>query len=185
MPLVIQAPDWERGVYVAATIGSETTAAAAGTVGLVRRDPMAMLPFCGYHMGDYFKHWLKIGSELEHPPAIFGVNWFRKNSNGKFMWPGYGQNMRVLKWIVERVNGKAGATDGFLGFVPRYEDLDWSGMSDFNAKNFSELMKFDHEAWQIELKSHSDFFKQLGAKLPEEFSRIRQTAFDHMENGDC
>ncbi len=176
VPLVIQAPTWEKGVYIAATIGSETTAAAVGAVGIVRRDPMAMLPFCGYNMGDYFSHWLKIGSDLANPPAIFGVNWFRKNPEGKFMWPGYGQNMRVLKWIVDRVSGMAEAEQNVLGLFPRYEDLEWSGLDEFDAEKFNALMRLDYESWVKELQSHREFFDQMGNTLPEAFEKIHLSA---------
>ncbi|HEY9854155.1 MAG TPA: phosphoenolpyruvate carboxykinase (GTP) [Stenomitos sp.] len=168
VPLVFQAFNWAHGVYLGATMGSETTAAATGTIGAVRRDPMAMLPFCGYHMADYFNHWLKFGRELQNPPRIFHVNWFRKDQNGKFLWPGFGDNMRVLKWIIGRVHGGAYAIESPLGWMPRYEDLDWQG-SDFSFEKFDSVMSIDREAWKRETLSHEEFFFGLLDKLPKEF----------------
>jgi len=165
VPLISEARTWEEGVYKAATMGSETTAAASGAVGQVRRDPFAMLPFCGYHMGDYFNHWLRMGHAVANPPRIFSVNWFRKDADSRFVWPGFGQNMRVLKWAFERCAGTAAAAETPLGFVPRYEDLDWSGL-EFGETRFSSVMDLDLSQWKAELTSHDAFFDRLGAKRP-------------------
>jgi phosphoenolpyruvate carboxykinase (GTP) len=175
VPLVYEAKNWEYGVYLAATTGSETTAAATGAVGVIRRDPMAMLPFCGYHMGDYFTHWLKVGKAQANPPRIFGVNWFRKNAEGKFIWPGYGENMRVLKWIFERINGDAEAHESPLGFMPRYKDLDWNGLEEITKARFDELVSLEPEKWRKELDSHAEFFNSLAEKMPKEFKAIQES----------
>ncbi len=173
VPLVAEARTWEEGVYKAATMGSETTAAAAGAVGEVRRDPFAMLPFCGYHVGDYFQHWLKMGSSVAHPPRIFSVNWFRKDAKGKFVWPGFGQNMRVLQWVVERCAGRAGAHETATGWAPAYADLNWTG-SDFDPRRFERVMNLDRAEWQRELASHDELFAKLGAKRPTALQAERE-----------
>jgi phosphoenolpyruvate carboxykinase (GTP) len=171
MPLVCQSKDWQRGVYLAATLGSETTAAAAGEVGQVRRDPFAMLPFCGYHMADYFSHWLDMGKRITHQPQIFGVNWFRVDAKGNFLWPGFGENMRVLKWIFNCVNGCISGIDGPLGRMPRYEDMDWNGL-EFSKKEFEDAMNIDPKLWEKEVQLQEELFVSLQDKLPKEINSL-------------
>lgn len=171
VPLVTEARNWVEGVYMAATMGSETTAAAAGQQGVVRRDPFAMLPFAGYNMSDYFQHWLDLGKKLEAAgaklPRIYTTNWFRKGEDGKFVWPGYGENMRVLKWMIDRIEQKADGSEHVFGVSPRYEDLNWTGL-DFSAKQFDTVTSIDKAAWQAELKLHAELFEQLSHHLPKE-----------------
>jgi phosphoenolpyruvate carboxykinase (GTP) len=173
MPLVYQAFNWSSGVYIGATMGSEMTAAAAGTVGKVRRDPMAMLPFCGYHMGDYFRHWIKMQRSLSVTPRIFHVNWFRKNAEGKFLWPGYSENMRVLKWIVDRARVRAKARETAIGWVPDYDDMEWTGL-DFPREKFDQLQAFDRNAWKHEVIDHEELFIELHDHLPKEMVYERE-----------
>ena len=181
MPLVAQAFDWSHGVYLGATMASETTAAATGAVGKVRRDPMAMLPFCGYNIGDYFRHWLETGKRLTHPPLIFNVNWFRKTKEGKFLWPGFGDNMRVLKWMIDRCEGSDAAVKSPIGFLPHPNDLDLDGL-DLPHMSIVELLGVDHEEWQKELAGHDEFFASLGGVVPKELLEQRAQVAERFKN---
>jgi phosphoenolpyruvate carboxykinase (GTP) len=182
VPLVYQSFNWNFGVYLAATMGSETTAAAFGDMGKIRRDPFAMLPFLGYHIGDYINHWLQFGRNLPNAPRIFAVNWFRKDESytnesitqQKFLWPGFSENMRVLKWIFERINGHASAVESPIGWMPRYEDIDWKGIKNFSKEKFAKLMEVDREAWKQELLAHEELFERMYDKLPKEFLFMRE-----------
>jgi phosphoenolpyruvate carboxykinase (GTP) len=168
-PLVYEAMSWQHGVYIAATMASETTAAITGAVGVPRRDPMAMLPFCGYHMGDYFGHWLEMGRNIPHPPKIFHVNWFRKGADGKYLWPGYGENARVLKWMLERIEGKAAATETPIGAVPAPNAITLDGIN-VSRETMNELLRVEPADWAAEHADVGDFFKKFGDRLPEEIS---------------
>jgi phosphoenolpyruvate carboxykinase (GTP) len=170
----MEAFDWASGVYAAATMGSETTAAATGKVGVVRRDPMAMIPFCGYNMADYFAHWLKLGRAVKQPPRIFCVNWFRTDEKGRFIWPGFGENLRVLKWIVERCQGKAHATKTAIGYVPDFNDLSWAGLESFGPEQFAQVSALEQSQWKAELKMHDELLESFAAKLPGELKARRQ-----------
>lgn len=166
-PLVYQARDWNHGVFVGATMASETTAAAAGAVGVVRRDPMAMLPFCGYHMGDYFKHWIEMGKKIPNQPKIFHVNWFRRGDEGEFLWPGFGDNLRVLNWILDRCDGKVDAVETPIGFLPKKEDLDLNGL-DIADDVVDELLSVKKEYWTEDIAGQKEFFAKFGDRLPQE-----------------
>ena len=176
VPLVTEARNWSEGVYMAATMGSETTAAIAGQVGVVRRDPFAMIAFAGYNMSDYFQHWLDVGAKLARGgatlPRIYCVNWFRKGADGKFIWPGYGENMRVLEWVIDRLEGRAQGEENAFGVSPRYEDLHWNGLN-FSREQYGRIMGMDHADWQHELALHAELFKQLAHGLPAELPATR------------
>ena len=180
-PLVYQARSWQHGVFVGATMASETTAAATGKVGVVRRDPMAMLPFCGYHVGDYWRHWLEMGKRLSHPPTIFHVNWFRTGEDGKFLWPGYGENLRVLRWILSRCKGKGEAVEEPIGYLPTLSSIDRTGLS-LSEETMKALLSVDRAAWKEEAKSLSEFFKSIGERVPKELLE-EQAALTQRLNG--
>jgi phosphoenolpyruvate carboxykinase (GTP) len=173
IPLVVQAFNWSSGIYLGATMGSETTAAAGGAVGNVRRDPMAMLPFCGYHMGDYLRHWLIMQRNLSITPRVYQVNWFLKDENGKFLWPGFGENMRVLKWIVDRVHGRAQGKETPIGWTPHYEDMQWDGL-DMPEDRFNQLLTIDRKQWLREVMDHEELFLALHDHLPAEMIYERE-----------
>ncbi|MDR1651942.1 MAG: phosphoenolpyruvate carboxykinase (GTP) [Synergistaceae bacterium] len=176
-PLVYQSRDWDHGVFVGSIMASETTAAASGAVGVVRRDPMAMLPFCGYHMGDYFAHWFEMGRRIPNPPKIFNVNWFRTDENGSFIWPGYGENMRVLEWIINRAFGEADAAESPIGYLPRPEDINREGL-DVSLDTLKNLLSVDTELWREEARGIHEFYAKFGDKLPhklrEELARLEK-----------
>ncbi len=176
-PLVYQSFDWNHGVFVGATMASETTAAAAGNVGVVRRDPMAMLPFCGYNMGDYFAHWVAMGQRIKNPPKIFNVNWFRTDENGKFVWPGFGDNFRVLEWVLDRCNGKVDAVSTPIGYMPKPEDIDLTGLDGFTRKDLEGILTIDRDVWADEIKGieeHFAKFDRLPAEMREQLAALKQ-----------
>ncbi len=173
MPLVLESKDWTHGVLMGATMGSETTAAAAGQVGVLRRDPMAMLPFCGYNIGDYFAHWLAMHKTITRPPKIFMVNWFRKDAQGKFLWPGYGENLRVLKWMLDRIHGRAHARETAVGGVPEENDLDLTGL-EISRDNIRQALAVNRDEWRAEMESAGEFFAKIGSTMPSELKRRHQ-----------
>jgi phosphoenolpyruvate carboxykinase (GTP) len=180
-PLVYEAFNWQHGVFVGATMASETTAAATGNVGIVRRDPMAMLPFCGYNMADYFRHWLEMGKRIPHPPKIFHVNWFRKGADGRFLWPGFGENVRVLKWILERVEGRGRGRETPIGFVPTRNALTLDGLN-ISPKAVDELLQVDPEDWEQELVDSKEFFQKFGERLPREIREEHEKLSGRLES---
>jgi phosphoenolpyruvate carboxykinase (GTP) len=169
--LITEARNWVEGVYMAATMGSETTAAATGQAGIVRRDPFAMLPFMGYNMSDYFQHWLNMGDKLTQSgatlPKMYAVNWFRKGDDGKFVWPGYGENMRVLKWMIDRIEGTTPGVENGFGVSPAYSEITWTGL-DFSAEHFDTVTSLDKGAWKQEFALHAELFTQLAYHLPQQ-----------------
>ena len=177
LPLVFESFNWNHGVYLGSTMASERTAAQYGKQGEVRRDPMAMIPFCGYNMGDYFKHWLKIGASMKNPPKIFHVNWFKRNKAGKFIWPGFNENLRVLNWIIDRCEKNASAKETPLGYIPRYEDIDFAGL-DFDKAKWDELFEINKKLWQGEIKEQAMFYKKFGNNLPKQL-KSEQKAFEN------
>jgi len=180
MPLVFQAFNWVHGVYLGSTMGSEMTAAAVGGVGQVRRDPMAMLPFCGYNMGDYFRHWINMRKSIKYPPRIFHVNWFRKNGQGQFLWPGFGENMRVLKWIVDRCRGRTDADETPIGWVPNPKNFDLAGLSNFSHDQLDQLQSLNDEEWRREIIMQDELFMKLHSHLPKELIFQRELLLARM-----
>ena len=180
VPLVAQARDWQHGVLMGATVASETTAAATGQVGIVRRDPMAMKPFCGYHFADYWSHWLSMQDKADKLPEVFTVNWFRKNENNRFMWPGFGENMRVLEWIVNRIDGKVGAKETAIGHMPNIAEFNLNGLVDFDGDDLLELLAVDNEAWNKEIKDVQDYLESYGDRVPKSLYQELEKTKKHL-----
>ncbi|MDP2830769.1 MAG: phosphoenolpyruvate carboxykinase domain-containing protein, partial [Candidatus Omnitrophota bacterium] len=181
VPLITESFNWQNGVYLGARTGSETTAAAAHQVGQLRRDPMAMLPFCGYNMGDYFRHWLNIGNKLTQPPKIFSVNWFRVDDEGKFIWPGFGENIRVLKWIVDRVHNRVKAKQTPLGLIPDAQDLETGGLN-ISKEKMAKLLEINAESWKQELQDTEKFLNQFGNRMPSEIWQEHKKLIEQLDN---
>ncbi len=179
-PLVYQSRDWDHGVFVGSIMSSETTAAATGAVGVLRHDPMAMKPFCGYHMADYFGHWIEMGKKIAHPPKIFNVNWFRQDENGEFLWPGFGDNMRVLEWILKRCDGKVGARETAIGYVPYAKDIDLEGL-DYTEEKLESILYVDKKRWSAEADEIEGYYKQFGDRLPKELRESLETLKQNCE----
>jgi phosphoenolpyruvate carboxykinase (GTP) len=181
IPLVYQSFNWQHGTFLGATLASETTAAATGAVGVVRRDPMAMLPFCGYNMGDYWGHWLNMAKRATHPPKIFRVNWFQRNERGRFLWPGFGENLRVLRWVIERAKGGGQADETPIGYVPKAASLSGDGLK-ISKADVDQLVSVDREAWKNNLKSQSDFFDTFGDHLPAGMKEEHQSLANRLKS---
>ncbi len=179
-PLVYQSRDWDHGVFVGSIMSSETTAAATGAVGVLRHDPMAMKPFCGYHMADYFGHWIEMGKKIAHPPKIFNVNWFRQDEKGEFLWPGFGDNMRVLEWILKRCDGKVGARETAIGYVPYAKDIDLEGL-DYSEEKLESILYVDKKRWSAEADEIEGYYKQFGDRLPKELRESLKTLKENCE----
>jgi phosphoenolpyruvate carboxykinase (GTP) len=179
-PLVYQAKSWEHGVLIGASTASETTAAMVGDVGVVRRDPMAMKPFCGYNFADYWAHWLSFPERSEHLPGIFHVNWFRQNENGDFLWPGFGENLRVLEWIIERCEGRADAEETAIGYLPHSADINTNNL-DIQPETLDELLTVDTEQWRAEMASVLEYLESYGDRLPEELKRQQKVIADALD----
>jgi phosphoenolpyruvate carboxykinase (GTP) len=180
VPLVYQSFSWQHGSFLGATLASETTAAATGAVGVVRRDPMAMLPFCGYNMGDYWAHWLSMGRRATNPPKIFRVNWFQRNEQGNFLWPGFGENLRVLRWVIERSEGAGEAEEAAIGYVPKAASLNSDGLK-ISKADLNQLVAVDREGWRSNLKSQGEYFEKFGDRLPAGIKEEHKALADRLK----